>query len=159
MRFSKLGVGSTTAVGWLKNFHPVLQNRDHLADRLSQLVLHFGNLSEEEKEALPKDKDGNYLPVIELVPSAVGETMNGKQYKCNAVQVRAATEKKDRVLENFMTLANQEGLLPDSVNFIPFTWSATDKELTRLRNQRTRQNPGQYGLHLRRRYVASDARC
>ena len=35
MRFSKLGVGSTTAVGWLKNFHPVLQNRDHLADRLS----------------------------------------------------------------------------------------------------------------------------
>jgi len=130
MRFSKLGVGSTTAVGWLKNFHPVLQNRDHLTDRLSRLVLEFGNLTEEEKEALPKNAEGNHLPVVELVPSAVGETMSGKEYKCSAVQVRAATAMKDRILENLTNLANsEEGYLPESATFIPFTWSATDKEL------------------------------
>jgi len=130
MRCSKLGVGSTTAVGWLKNFHPVLQNRDHLADRLSRLVLQFGNLTNEEKANLPMDDNGNHLPVVELVPSMVGETLNGKEYKCAAVQVRAATEMKDRVLENLTTLANsEEGYLPESATFIPFTWSATDKKL------------------------------
>ena len=130
MRFSKLGVGSTTAVGWLKNFHPTLQNRDHLADRLSQVILQFGDLTEEEKTTLPQDKDGNHLPVIELVPSIVSETLNGKPYKCSAVQVRASTDKKDRVLENLMALANSdEGFWPESATLIPFTWSVTDKKL------------------------------
>ena len=56
--------------------------------------------------------------------------MNGKEYKCTAVQVRAATEMKDRVLENLTTLANsEEGYLPESATFIPFTWSATDRKL------------------------------